>query len=193
MLSAYTRHSDTPSARIAQAPGRRIVVVGTSGSGKTTLARTLAQRLGIPHVELDALHWEPGWSEASAEVLRERVAQALECDAWVVDGNYSMVRDLVWPRAETLVWLDYSLPVMLWRITTRTFRRAAMREELWNGNRESLRMALFSRDSIILWVLQTYKKRRREYPGLLERPEHEHLRVVRLRSPREAREWLASL
>jgi len=68
------------------------VVVGTSGSGKTTFARRLAAGLGIPHVELDALHWEPEWTEATDEVLRARVAEATAQDAWVVDGNCSRVR-----------------------------------------------------------------------------------------------------
>ena len=93
-------------------PGpRRIAVVGTSGSGKTTLAHRLAERLGIPHVELDALHWGPNWTPVAADLFRERVAQALSGEAWVVDGNYSRVRDIIWTRADTLVWLDYSWPV----------------------------------------------------------------------------------
>lgn len=77
---------------------RRIVVVGTTGSGKSTLARTLAQRLNVPHVELDALHWEPNWRQAAPPVFRERTAHALAGEGWVVDGNYSVVRDLTWSR-----------------------------------------------------------------------------------------------
>jgi len=46
---------------------QRINVVGTSGSGKTTVARRAAEALGVPFVELDALHWEPGWQEAPDE------------------------------------------------------------------------------------------------------------------------------
>lgn len=174
-------------------PPQRFAVVGTSGSGKTTLARGIAAALGIPHVELDALHWEPGWTPASLDVFRARTAEALAGESWSVDGNYSKVRDLVWGRADTVVWLDYPLPVVLARVIWRTARRSLTREELWGGNHESLRSALFSRDSIVLWALQTYRKRQREYPVLLARPEHAHLDVVRLRSPRAARAWLAGL
>lgn len=170
--------------------GRRIVVVGTSSSGKTTLARRLSRALHIPHVELDALHWEPNWVEAPDEVLRERTIKALRGDVWVVDGNYSMVRDIVWSRADMVVWLDYPLQVILWRLTVRTFRRVFHRVELWGGNRESLRTAFFSKDSLYIWVLTTYKKRRREYPELLARPEHAHLRRVHLTSPKAADAWL---
>ena len=172
---------------------RRVAVVGTTGSGKTTLARQLSERLGIPHVELDALHWDPGWTSAEPEVFSERTAQALSGAAWVTDGNYSRVRDIVWSRADTVVWLDYPLPVVLGRLVWRTLRRLVRREELWNQNRERFAGVFLSRDSIILWALQTYRRRRREYPLLLDRPEYVHLDVVRLRSPREARRWLDGL
>nr|MBF6590244.1 hypothetical protein [Ktedonobacterales bacterium] len=100
-------------------PGQRIAVLGTSGSGKTTLAAALAHRLAVPHVELDALHWGPDWTPTPTAVLRERVAAALHGDGWVVDGNYSALRDTIWSRADTLVWLDYSLPLVLARLTRR--------------------------------------------------------------------------
>ena len=172
---------------------RRIVVVGTSGSGKTTVAGQIAQRLGIPHVELDALHWNPNWTPARLDVFRERTAQALSGDEWVVDGNYSKVRDIVWSRTDTVVWLDYSLPVIMRQLIGRTWRRCLTQEELWSGNRESLREALLSRDSILLWALSTYRRRKREYPMLFSQPEHAHLTVVHLHSPQVARTWLSSL
>lgn len=173
--------------------GRRISVVGTSGSGKTTTAGQIAQRLGIPHVELDALHWEPNWTEAPIEVFRARVTQALSGETWAVDGNYGKVRDIVWGRADTVVWLDYTLAVILWQLVRRTVRRSVTQEELWGGNRESLGKAIFSRESILLWALQTYKRRRREYPVLLGKPANAHLAVIHLRSSRETHQWLINL
>jgi adenylate kinase family enzyme len=191
-------HSNRQSYNRNNAPtdrpvGRRIAVVGTTGSGKTTMARALGARLGVPHVELDALNWGPNWTEASREVFRERTTQALSGDAWTVDGNYSKVRDIVWSRADTVVWLDYSLPVIMWRLVRRTFRRVTMREELWGGNRETIKSALFEKDAILWWALRTYRRRRREYPVLLNAPEHAHLAVVHLRSPGGARQWLRDL
>jgi adenylate kinase family enzyme len=170
----------------------RYVVIGTSGSGKTTLARQIAERLGIPHIELDALHWDPGWVGVTAEVMRERVAAATSGPAWALDGNYSKSRDVAWPRATHLIWLDYSFPLVFWRVLSRTVRRAVLREELWNGNRESLRM-MFSRESILVWVITTYGRRRREYPELLARPEYSHLTVFRFRTPRETERWVNTL
>lgn len=172
---------------------RRIIVIGTTGSGKTTTARAIAARLGIPHVELDALNWGSNWTEAPREIFRQRVTEAVAGDTWVVDGNYSKSRDIVWPRADTVVWLDLSLWVILWRLFRRTIARTLTREELWSGNRERLRTAFLSRDSIFVWALQTYGRRRRSYPLLLSRPEHAHLTIVRLRSPRAASSWLSAL
>jgi hypothetical protein len=126
-------------------------------------------------------------------VFRECAAQALAREAWTTDGNYSTVRDIVWSRADTVVWLDYTLPVILWRVVRRTIRRFATREELWNKNRERFRDAFLSYDSIILWAVRTYRRRRREYPVLFSEPEYAHLSIVQLRSPSAARLWLASL
>lgn len=171
---------------------RRVNVIGTSGAGKTTFAAGLASLLGVPHVELDALHWEPNWVEVPDEVFRGRVGAATLADGWVVDGNYSVARDLVWPRADAIVWLDYAFPLVLWRSLRRTLRRALAAETCCNGNRESLRRA-FSRDSILLWVVQTYGRRRREFLAALPTLIDQGREVVVLRSPREARRWLADL
>ena len=168
-------------------PGRRINVVGTSGAGKTTFARALAARLALPCVELDALNWEPGWVEADHELFRVRVAAATARREWVLDGNYSRVRDLVWGRADTLVWLDFPRSVVTWRIVTRSLARVVRRTELWAGNRERASQ-LFGRDSIIWWSISTYARRRRDYPRLIA--DFPHLEVVRLRSPAAAERWL---
>ena len=165
-------------------------MVGTSGSGKTTLARTLADRLGYEHIELDALHWQADWQETPRELFRARVAEVVSGPRWVTDGNYSKVRDIVWARADTVVWLDYPFPVIMWRIWWRTLRRTLLRENLWNGNRESFRNNFFSRNSVLWWAITTYGRRRREYPELLARPEYAHLQTVHLRSPRQTRAWL---
>ena len=171
---------------------RRISVVGTIGSGKTTCAREISKRLGIPLIELDSLHWEANWVEAPNTVFCERVMQSLHGDSWVVDGNYHQVRDIVWSRADTVVWLDYSLRIIMARLVRRTLKRALTHEKLWNDNQEHLR-SLFTPDSVFWWALKTYRRRRREYPVLLGRNENSHLTVVRLRSPKETKEWLSAL
>lgn len=172
---------------------QRIAVVGTTGSGKTTLARAVATRLGVPHVELDALHWGPNWAEAETPAFRRDVEQALAGDRWVVDGNYAAVRDIVWSRADTILWLDYSVGTVLSRLLARTVRRSLGSETLWNGNRERFWVQFASRDSIIVWMFETHWKRRKAYPALLAAPEHAHLRSLRFSSPREAQAWLEAL
>jgi adenylate kinase family enzyme len=115
----------------------RLVVIGVSGSGKTTLARQIARTLALPHVELDALYWEANWQAASRPVFRGRVQEATAGDAWVVDGNYSQSRDIVWSRATHLAWLDYGLISVMARVLWRTACRLFSQQELWNGNQSA--------------------------------------------------------
>ncbi len=168
-------------------------MVGTTGSGKSTLAKCLADSWRIPYVELDALHWGPHWTEIKDEVFSSHVAHATRGDGWVADGNYRQVRELLWPRADTVVWLDYSLFTVLRRVIWRTIRRIATQEELWSGNRERLWGGALGRNSVILWALHTHRIRRREYTALFALPSLDHGLRVRLRSPREARRWLSSV
>lgn len=170
---------------------KRIVVAGTSGSGKTTLARKLGGALGLHHIELDSLHWEPGWRDAEVDVFRDRVDRALSGECWVVDGNYSIARDLIWPRADTIVWLDYRLRLVYWRLLKRTLCRAITRENLWNtGNRENLWKHFFTRDSLFVWAYTSSRRRHRAYPELFTRPEHAHLQVFHFETPRQTETWM---
>ncbi|MBA7637356.1 hypothetical protein ES703_44999 [subsurface metagenome] len=171
---------------------QRISVIGTTGSGKTTVARRAAEALEVPFVELDALHWERDWEEASLEVFRGRVGDAIRGEGWVVDGNYGKVRDMVWGRADTVLWLDYPFLGTFLRLLWRTLRRLILREELWNGNRESLTMML-SGDSILLWAITSHPHYNREYAQLMSDPEYAHVRFLRHRSRRETEDWLRSL
>ena len=165
---------------------RTVCVVGTSGSGKTTFARELAERLQIPHVELDALHHGPNWRQPSAEEFRETLERELFArDSWVCCSAYHhKVGDLVPSHADTLVWLDLPLRVKLWRLYRRTASRLVRRTELWNGNRESLRSAFWGRESLFGWMLARHFDDARSEHWL------QHPHVVRLRSTREVRRWL---
>jgi adenylate kinase family enzyme len=176
-------------------PYHRLVVVGTTSSGKSTLAKSLADKLGYNFIELDALHWEPNWTEALLEVFRGRVETAIQAPGWVAAGNYHVVRDLIWPKAEAVIWLDYSLPLIFGRLWRRTWQRWWHQEELWNGNRESIWMhlKLWSQESLFHWLFKTYWRRKREYPLLLSLPEHQHLELIRFKHPKETAEWLERL
>ena len=167
---------------------KRFSIVATAScSGKTTLGRELARRLAVPFVELDSLHHGPGWTEATAEELRAKVEPLVAGDGWVIDGGYwGKLGDLVLRNVDVVVWLD--LPVRVWlpRLVRRTAGRVLRREELWNGNRETVRTVLLSRDSLLWYALRNHPRRRRVYPERLAPYE-----VVRLRSPKEVAQWLA--
>jgi adenylate kinase family enzyme len=159
-------------------------VVGNSGSGKSTIARALAARLGVAWVELDATYHQPGWQQLPAGEFRARVAAATAADGWVVDGNYSTVQDLVWARADTVVWVDPPRWTVMRRVAWRTLRRLVLRTRLWNGNRERWRNLLTANphDSIIAWAWQQHGAYRRRYAAASGDPGLAHLRFVRIRS-----------
>ena len=170
----------------------RFSVVGTSGSGKTAVSTEIARRLNVTHVELDAIHWRRGWTGTPTTEFRDLVDEATKGDSWVVDGNYSRVRDIVWRRAEIVVWLDLPFIIVFWRILLRTVKRIGTRKKLWNNNIEGFD-ALFGPDAMPLWVIKTYWRRKKEYPTLLSKVEYSHLQVIRLTSIRGVSDWLESL
>jgi len=174
------------------AAARRVAVKGASGSGKTTLAAELARRLGVAHIELDGLHHGPNWSEPTAEQFRAIVQGAMDDhpDGWVIDGNYERKLDrLVTDAADTVVWLDMSLALLLGRLWRRTSSRIRQHVELWNGNRESWSTAFWGRDSLFAWTVRAFFRHRREWPQRFAC----HPGFVRLRTPAEVRCWLDEL
>jgi len=172
-----------------------LVIIGTTGSGKSTLAQQLADKFGYDFIELDDLYWEPNFQPAPLEVFRARVEKAIQAERWAVAGNYHVARDLVWPRAEAVIWLDYSLPFIFGRLWKRSWRRWRSQEEICNGNRENIwiHFKLWSPESLFHWLLKTYWKRKREYPVLLQLPEYRHLEVIHLKNQNETNEWLERL
>jgi adenylate kinase family enzyme len=168
---------------------RRVSVVGNSGSGKSTLAKRLAAHLGVPNLELDSVNHQPNWQPLPRDEFRARVAAVIEQDGWVIDGNYRAVRDLIWARADTVVWLDLPRRTVMRQVLTRTIGRGMLRKELWNGNRESLRN-LFRWDpeeSVVRWAWVKHGHYRELYLTAFADPANAHLTMLRLRSHRDAR------
>jgi adenylate kinase family enzyme len=174
---------------------RRVSVVGTSGSGKSTLSRALAGALSTEFLELDSVFHQPDWVPLPREEFRRRVAAVVAGERWVIDGNYSMVRDLVWARADTVVWLDLPKRTVMRQIIWRSFRRAAGRIELWNGNRERWRnfFALDKEESVISWAWQTHATTRAKFEAAMGDPANGHLEFVRLTTPAAVRRFLSGV
>ncbi|POH74229.1 AAA family ATPase [Arthrobacter glacialis] len=169
---------------------QRILVAGVSGSGKTSLAGRLGQLLEVPHTEIDALFHGPNWTERTD--FMADVDHLSSAPGWVTEWQYRQARPLLAERADTLLWLDFPMPVSMWRLIRRTARRRLRREELWNGNFEGPLWTLFTdRDHIIRWGWQTRNKLKAAIPVLAQ--SQPHLQVVRLRSPREVEHWVKNL
>jgi adenylate kinase family enzyme len=164
----------------------RLLVVGSSCSGKSTLAARLSEALSIPHIELDALKHLEDWVERPSGELRQLADVATEASEWIVDGNYRGLRELVWPRATHLIWLNYSFPLVLYRGLTRTIRRVVTQEELYSGNKETFRQSFLSRDSVLLFMITRFRQRRREYRRVFESDSPWKMIKVEVRSPEAA-------
>ena len=173
----------------ATAPRKIMVTASASGNGKTTLGREIARRLDVPFIELDALVHGPGWTETPDDELRTQVERIVASDSWVIDGGYrGKLGDLVLEAADVVVWLDLPMRVWLPRLLRRTVRRIRGLEELWNGNRETLKSAFWGRDSLLYYAVRSHFRRRRDYPEALAR-----WPTVRLRTPAEVTTFLGTL
>jgi adenylate kinase family enzyme len=167
---------------------QRVYVVGNSGSGKSTLAAALADKLGATYLELDSVFHQPGWKPLEREAFRERIEAFTQAPTWVVDGNYSAVRDIVWNRADTVVWLDLPRRRVMRQLLGRTLRRMATGAELWNGNRERWQnlFRLDPTESILVWAWTKHAAYRERYLAAMDDPANTHLKFIQLRSRKDA-------
>lgn len=177
--------------------GSTVHVTGNSCSGKSTLGRRIASALDVPHVELDALNWEPGWvslAEKDPEELERRISDATLGDGWVVSGSYmGFSMRTFWSRVETVVWLDLPVHRLLWRVLVRSWKRRRSKELLWGTNYERFwpQLKLWNReDSLIWWIVTQQGRKRRRMQACMQDPEWRHIAFVRLGSNAEIESFL---
>jgi ATPase family associated with various cellular activities (AAA) len=176
-------------------PYQRIVVIGVTGCGKTYLAEKLARKLKLGFIELDALFWKPNWVESTLVEFRQKVDLATAGPAWALAGNYNQSRDLIWPRAQAIVWLDYPFLVSFERQWKRTLTRWWTQEPLWGTNTERLlpQLKFWSKKSLFYWQVRSYRRHKWFYPQLIASSEYSHLKFFRFKNPHETEAWLDSL
>ena len=165
----------------------RIAIIGTSCSGKTTLAGQLSKVLHIPHIELDTLFWKKDWQTEEREKFRQKVALEVKKETWVIDGNFSIVRDLVWARADTIIWLDYPFHVIFLQALVRSIKRIVTREKLFANNVETFRQTFISKNSILYWICVSHWDYKKTYTRLLKNSEKN---IFILKSKRAKDEFL---
>jgi adenylate kinase family enzyme len=173
---------------------KKIIIAGPVGAGKTTLSKLLSKKLSIPHIELDHIYWLPGWQVRPVE---ERIKIASEkispLSKWIVCGNHSYLKDVIWNNADTVIWLDYSFWRCFFRALKRAFNLIYTKKEICGGNRESFFHLFFSKKSILVYLVKGYRKLKKRYSNMMNSPEYKHLTFVHLRSPKETEKWLGKL
>ncbi len=167
-------------------------ISGTSGSGKSTLAKALAARFHLNHIELDAFCYDSNWVKRPDDDFVRTVFAEMEKGPWVICGNYKEILALALEKTDHLIWLDYSLPLIFWRVTQRTFRRLIKKEKCCGENYESWYQQFFTKKSIFIWVLKTYRKNKRRYESILKYSEYASC-VRRIKSPRELERFLGAI
>lgn len=168
----------------------RYIVVGICGAGKSTFSQALAHIIDCSYIELDQLYWGENWQAVPHSQFENAVKNATEGESWVVDGNYGAVRELLWTRATHVVWLNFERTTVFPRVFWRTIRRAILGTRLSHGNRESLRRAFFSRDSILLWAYTSFGRNRKNFSQLREDPRYNHLQWNEFKQPAHAEAFL---
>jgi adenylate kinase family enzyme len=169
---------------------QRIVIIGVTGSGKTTLARGLSLKTGVDFIDLDDLFWLPRWILRDSEGFRTLAKGSADGQKWVIAGNARGARDIIWGRADTIIWLDYGFSRTLWQLLRRSYRRARNKTLICNGNTETWKK-LFSTDSIVIWLFRTYLKHKREFGALFSDPgPYAGKTFVRLKAPAQTKHWL---
>lgn len=174
-----------------------INVVGTSATGKTTFARQLAQKLAVAHIEMDDLFWLDNWQETPDHEFFPKLQSQMDraTGGWVLDGNYSRTQDLKLRYVDTIIWLDYSFSLNLYRSVKRAIARAVTQKRLWpnSNNRESFKISFMSKDSIILWMISHHAKNRKKYLAMMNGTRYQHIQFIRLTSPKQAEKFLEQI
>jgi adenylate kinase family enzyme len=170
---------------------KKINVIGTSGSGKTTFAKKLSEKLDYPYIEMDAIFWGKDWYWPGDEEFFENLKKHLNVNKWVLDGNYNRTVPIKWKEVDTIIWIDYSFHRTIFQALKRAITRIITKKELWagTGNKETFRK-LFSKESIILWTLQTYHKNKEQYSTFSQNTKFKDIEIVRFTSPAECKNYL---
>lgn len=174
---------------------KRINVIGTSGCGKSAFAKKLALKISSRHYEIDALFWKPGWQESSHKELNSGIEKITSQHSWVLDGNYHFTIPVKWKNADTIIWLDYSFLRVILQSFKRALQRSLTQKEIWpgTGNKESFGKNFFSRDSVLLWTMKSYKSNRLFYKKIIASNKYDHLNFIIFKNPRQADSFLKNL
>ena len=174
---------------------KKINVIGTSGSGKSTLAHKISDILSIPYIEMDRIFWKPNWTESKKEEFLSNLENSLSSNSWVLDGNYTSSIPVKWKDVQLIVWIDLPFSVTIFQAVKRAVKRSICKTEIWpnTGNTESFKRSFLSKNSILLWTIQTYPKVKKRFESYMRDDTFSHIKFIRLKSKKEVADFLDHL
>ena len=164
---------------------QRVLIIGPCGSGKSTLSRQIGNHFDLPVYHMDQLGWRPGWVETEKEELREKLKVIVATDRWVIEGNYGSTLHLRLPRADSVIYLDFTIRLCLWRLMRRTLSyRGRTRPDMTDGCPERFDFEFFR--YVLFWNWGPGPRTEKRIKGY-------ESKVTRLSGPKALRKWVASL
>ncbi|TFE54679.1 adenylate kinase [Streptomyces sp. ICN441] len=167
---------------------RKIALFGPPATGKSTLAKWLSAELGHSHTDLDDLLFTPDGPLPLPE-FRQQAEEITRHDTWIVEGNFSKLADVVWHRADVLVWLDFPLPLIVYRIVRRSLYQLTGHDHSPQARRLTWSKAFFHRRSLLRTAIRKYRNNRPRYALQIAETADRGVKVARLRNPRAVRRW----
>lgn len=171
---------------------KRINIVGTSGSGKSYFGRSLANKISAKFIGVDELFWLPNWQARGDEDFFNLLENELDCESWVLDGNYHKTEFIKWKNVDAIIWIDLPFWRNFQQVFIRSLKRCISKKEIWpgSGNYESFSQTFFSKHSILWWMIRSYSKNKEYFEKRFQDADLKHIKIVRLRSRGEMKQFL---
>uniref|UniRef100_UPI00402AF8C1 DNA topology modulation protein n=1 Tax=Bacillus sp. DX2.2 TaxID=3073452 RepID=UPI00402AF8C1 len=167
---------------------KKVVIIGSGGSGKSTFAKELGKIINIPVFHLDSLYWGPNWTKTPTLEWKEKQNNYMKKTKWIIDGNFSSTLDMRIMAADTIIFLDLSRYICLFRAFKRSIKDyGKTRSDMGNECYEKFDV------KFLKWIWDFPNKGRKKIISKLDTVDTTNKRIIILKSPKEVQKFLSDL